>query len=198
MHQNHHQKVAEMYVHSRLCRTLTKIPLNNIQNRLISTSDLSDKYGDQIDVVEPLFRCYGGKKSFYGPIQTVKCVEDNSLVKKQLESLGENRVLVVDGGGSLRRSLLGDNYATIAMKNQWVGIIVFGAIRDSEAINAMDFGVRALATTPRKTDKKDRGLPFFPKVNVAVKFGGVQFTPGQWVYVDADGIVVSDNELVLP
>lgn len=183
---------------TRLCRIITIVRLNKIQNRrLISTSDLCDKY-EEIEVVEPIFRSYGGTKSFYGPIQTIKCVDDNSLVKKQLESPGENRVLVVDGGGSIRRSLLGDNYAAIAKKNQWVGIIVFGAIRDSEAINTMDFGVRALATTPRKTDKKDRGLPFFPKVNVAVKFGGVQFTPGQWVYVDADGIVVSDKELVLP
>ena len=191
-----------MYVRSRLYHPLIKIHHGSIWNRTISTfttCDLSDKYGDELEVVEPIFRSYGGKKFFSGQIQTVKCYEDNSLVKKQLETPGENRVLVVDGGGSLRRSLLGDNYATVATKNQWVGIIVYGAIRDSEAINEMDnFGVRALATTPRKTDKKDRGLPFFPKVNVAVKFGGVQFTPGQWVYVDADGILVSDKELVLP
>ena len=192
-----------MFIRSRLYRTLINVHHGSIRGRSIftfNTCDLSDKYGDhQVDVVEPIFKSYGGKKAFFGQIQTVKCYEDNSLVQKQLESPGENRVLVVDGGGSVHRSLLGDNYAASAVKNQWAGVIVFGAIRDSEAINQMDnFGVRALATMPRGTSQANRGLPFFPKVNVAVMFGGVQFIPGRWVYVDADGILVSDKELVLP
>lgn len=159
------------------------------------TADLCDRHEDdlrseRLRVVTPMFRSFGGRAAFAGPIATLKLFEDNSLVRRALEGAGEGRVLVIDGGGSLRRALVGDQLALLAVKNGWNGIVVYGCIRDSAAIGAMDIGVLALTTHPRKTDKKNTG-----EADVAVSFGGVSFHPGEWLYADADGLLVSAQPL---
>lgn len=156
------------------------------------TADLYDAHEGKVKVAEPIFRAYGGKGRFYGEIVTVKCHEDNSLVGNTLkEKNGKGKVLVVDGGGSLRCALVGDQLAEKAIGNEWEGIIVFGCIRDSGMINDMNIGVRALNTNPVKSVKRGAG-----QFNEKVSFAGVTFRPGAYVYVDEDGILVSDNLLV--
>jgi regulator of ribonuclease activity A len=137
-------------------------------------------------VVDPIFRDYGGRRAFAGPIRTLKVFEDNVLVRDALSERGDGRVLVVDGGGSLRCALLGDQLAALGVENDWSGIVVFGCIRDSAAIATMDLGVKALATHPLKSVKKGAGDRDIP-----VTFGGVTFLPGSWLYADEDGIVVT-------
>lgn len=156
----------------------------------IKTADLYDAYGDALQVAEPVFRHFGRREAFAGPIATVKVFEDNTLVRANLETAGGGYVLVVDGGGSLRCALVGDLLAQLAIDNEWAGIIVHGCIRDSREIDAMDIGIRALATNPAKSDKRGEG-----RENLAVRFAGATFTPGHYVYADADGIVVSDRDL---
>lgn len=155
-----------------------------------ATADLYDQYGDVLQVAIPMFNDYGGRKQFSGAISTVKCHEDNSLVRAALEEAGEGQVLVVDGGGSLRCALLGDMLAEVGIKNGWSGIIVFGCIRDSAAIRQMDIGVKGLSTNPKKSVKKDIG-----EREVLVSFAGVNFIPGHYLYADEDGFVVSENQL---
>jgi regulator of ribonuclease activity A len=160
-----------------------------------ATADLCDRNEDQlragtVRVVAPIFRHFGGRPGFHGQIATLKLFEDNSFVRKALEQPGAGRVLVVDGGGSLRRALVGDQLAAMGAKNGWAGIVVYGCIRDSAAIATMDIGVAALATHPQKTDKKNVG-----DTDVAVTFGGVTFRPGEWLYADKDGILVADAAL---
>lgn len=155
------------------------------------TADLCDAHEDKVRVVSPMFRSYGGRRAFCGPIATLKLFEDNGLVRTAVQSAGNGRVLVIDGGGSLRRALVGDQLALLAVKNGWSGLVVFGAIRDSEAIGAMDIGVFALATHPQKTLKKNEG-----DVDVPVCFGGVTFSPGEWLYADEDGVIVSVEPLL--
>lgn len=150
------------------------------------TTDLCDAHEGKVRVVAPMFRSYGGRKAFCGPLATLKLFEDNGLVRKALESAGNGRVLVIDGGGSLRRALVGDQLAALGVKNGWAGIVVYGCIRDSRAIGGMDLGVFALATHPQKTLKKNEG-----DADVPVTFGGVTFTPGEWLYADEDGVIVS-------
>lgn len=154
------------------------------------TTDLCDAHEDKLRVVEPMFASYGGRAAFYGRIATLKLFEDNSLVRKAVESPGEGRVLVIDGGGSLRRALVGDQLAALAVKNDWAGIIVYGCIRDSRAISDMDLGVFALDTHPMKTIKRNVG-----EADIPVTFGGVTFTPGEWLYADDDGVIVSSGPL---
>lgn len=156
----------------------------------MQTAELYDEFGDQLSVVELQFCTYGQKPEFHGPIQTLKVFEDNSFVKNTLATPGNNQVLVVDGGGSLRCALLGDQLAQLAVDNQWAGLIIFGAIRDSAIIQSLPLGVKALGTIPRKTVKKDRG-----DVGIPVSFGGVTFHPGHYLYADADGIVVAPKAL---
>ena len=161
----------------------------------LATADLCDRHEDQLRagtlrVVAPMFRSYGGRPSFHGQIATLKLFEDNSFVRKALEQPGNGRVPVIDGGGSLRRALVGDQLAALGVKNGWAGILAYGCIRDSAAIAAMDIGVFALATHPQKTDKKNVG-----EVDVAVTFGGVTFRPGEWLYADSDGVLVADKAL---
>jgi regulator of ribonuclease activity A len=156
------------------------------------TTDLCDAYGEQVSVAAPLFRDYGGQHAFSGPIATVKVHEDNVLVRQVLEEPGVGRVLVVDGGGSLRCALVGDNLAALALGNGWAGIIVYGCIRDARQIAAIALGVKALNTHPRKSIKIGAG-----QRDVAVTFAGVQFVPGHYVYADEDGIVVADQPLTL-
>lgn len=156
----------------------------------IKTADLYDSYGDALQVAAPVFRRFGRREVFGGPIATLKVFEDNTLVRARLETAGGGRVLVVDGGGSLRCALVGDRLARLAMDNDWAGIIINGCIRDSKEIDAMAVGIMALATNPAKSDKRGEGLE-----DVAVQFAGVTFTPDHYVYADADGIVVADGEL---
>lgn len=156
----------------------------------MQTADLYDAYAAQLQIVDYAFHSYGQRSSFHGLIQTVKVFEDNSFVKQTLQTQGKHRVLVVDGGASLRYALLGDNLAQLAIDNNWAGLIIFGAIRDSALINQMPIGVKALGTIPRKTLKQDRG-----DVGVPIRFGGVTFEPGHYVYTDADGIAVAAKPL---
>jgi len=155
----------------------------------IVTPDLVDAHPD-VAVVEPIFRNLGGKSAFGGEIVTVKCYEDNSIVKEQVGQPGEGRVMVVDGGGSLRIALLGDMLAEKAASNGWQGIIVYGCIRDVDIVGKTGLGVQALATHPRKSEKRGLG-----DLNVVLNFGGVTFRPGDYIYADNNGIIVSGNRL---
>lgn len=157
------------------------------------TPDLCDAYPDLVRVVEPMFQNLGGRDSFGGQIVTIKCFEDNSLVKEQVEQNGQGKVLVVDGGGSMRAALLGDMLAEKAAKNGWEGIIVYGCIRDVDVIAETDLGVQALGTHPMKTEKRGIG-----DLNVPVTFGGVTFNPGEYVYADNNGVIVSPKALSMP
>ena len=157
----------------------------------IVTPDLCDEY-PHVQVVEPMFANFGGRDAFGGQIVTVKCHEDNSVVKAQVDQPGAGKVMVVDGGGSLRRALLGDMLAAKAAKNGWAGIIIYGCVRDVDVLAETDLGIQALASHPMKTDKRDIG-----DLNVEVTFGGVTFKPGEYVYADNNGIIVSSTELKL-
>ncbi|CAG1006014.1 3-hexulose-6-phosphate synthase [Burkholderiales bacterium] len=149
------------------------------------TADLCDQHGDQLAVVAPMFRHFGGARRFGGRIATLKCFEDNSLVRECFSEAGEGRVLVIDGGGSLRCALVGDQLAELAVKNAWAGVVVYGCIRDAEAMGGLPLGVMALAAHPLRSIKRgvgERGL--------ALNFGGVVFRPGEYLYADEDGVVV--------
>jgi len=154
------------------------------------TADLCDAHDQVVRVVDPMFNSYGGKRAFCGPITTLKLFEDNTLVRSTLETPGEGRVLVVDGGGSMRCAMVGDQLGVLAVKNGWAGIVVYGCIRDSKAIGGMDVGVFALGTHPRKSVKKGVG-----EAGIPVTFGGVTFTPGEFLYADEDGVIVSESAL---
>ena len=161
----------------------------------LATADLCDLHeallqDGSLRVVAPMFRSFGGRRGFHGPIATLKLFEDNSFVRKALDQPGRGRVLVIDGGGSMRRALVGDQLAALGVKNGWAGMVVYGCIRDSAAIAGMDIGVFALATHPRKTDKKNVG-----EVDVPVAFGGTSFRPGEWLYADEDGVLISVSAL---
>ena len=157
----------------------------------IVTPDLCDDHADLVQVVEPMFRNFGGIDAFGGEIVTVKCFEDNSIVKEQVGLPGEGRVMVVDGGASKRNALLGDMLAEKAAENGWSGLIIYGCIRDVDVIAKTRLGVQALGTNPRKTEKRGIG-----DLNVPVTFGGVTFVPGEYVYADNNGVIVSPKSLV--
>ena len=154
-----------------------------------STCDLCDAHRADTDgafrVLPPLFRDYGGVTKFAGPVSTVKCYEDNSLVKAALDEPGRGRILVVDGAGSLRRALVGGNIGAAAAKNGWAGVVVYGAVRDLAEMAACEVGMRALALVPLPTEKRDQG-----ERDVAVRIEGVWVRPGDRHYADADGMVV--------
>ena len=160
------------------------------------TPDLLDRHEEKIQngsvrVVAPMFQPYGGRASFSGQIVTLKLFEDNSLVRELLAGSGDGKVLLIDGGGSLRCALVGDQLAILAAKNGWEGVVVYGCIRDSGDINGIDIGVHALDTHPQKSIKKNVG-----DRDIAVSFGGVTFNPGEWIYVDEDGVLVSSKALI--
>lgn len=157
------------------------------------TPDLCDAYPELVQVVEPMFSNFGGRTSFGGEIVTVKCYEDNSKVKQLVGTPGEGKVMVVDGGGSMRKALLGDMLAEKASKNGWAGLVIYGCIRDVDQIMETDLGVQAIATVPMKTEKLDIG-----DVNIPVKFGGVTFIPGHFIYADNNGVIVSPQALKMP
>jgi len=157
------------------------------------TADLCDHFADTVQIAEESFGDFGGNLRFSGAIETVKAFEDNSQVRACVGETGAGKVLVVDGGGSMRRAMLGDQLAAKAVENGWAGVVLNGCIRDSADIAEMDLGVKALGTHPRKTDKRDLG-----DRNVPVRFAGVTFTPGHYLYADEDGIIVSETPLALP
>ena len=160
------------------------------KNIAISTPDLCDQHADKVRVVEPIFKSFGGNTAFSGEIVTVKCFEDNSCVRKVLAETGDERVLVVDGGGSMRRACLGDMLCEMAVKNRWSGILVYGCVRDVDAIAQISLGVQAIGIHPMKTEKKGVG-----EIDVPVTFGGVTFCPGETLYADANGILVTSLPL---
>jgi regulator of ribonuclease activity A len=154
-----------------------------------ATCDLCDLHkadtSGAFRVLPPVFRSYGGVARFCGPVGTVKCFEDNSFVKAACDSPGAGRVLVVDGGGSLRRSLVGGNVAAAAARNGWAGIVVDGCVRDVVELAQCEVGIRALGLIPLPTEKRNQG-----ERDIAVQVQGVRVRPGDWLYADADGIVV--------
>lgn len=151
----------------------------------ISTADLYDERGEGIQSLPVQLRSFGRRRAFDGPIRTVRCFEDNALVKQVLATPGDGAVLVVDGGGSVQTALMGDMIAESAVANGWAGVVIHGAIRDSVAIDSLDMGVKALGTNPRKSAKLGAG-----EVDVALEFGGVVFRVGARLYSDEDGVLV--------
>ncbi len=159
-----------------------------------ATCDLCDVHKNNSSgafrVLPPVFRDFGARRRFAGQVSTVKCFEDNTLVKAAVDSPGEGRVLVVDGGASLRRALVGGNLGAAAARNGWAGVLVDGCVRDVVELAACDTGIRALASMPLPTEKRNEG-----QRDVAVQIQGVWVRPGDWLYADEDGIVVSDVPL---
>jgi len=160
---------------------------------MFTTPDLCDQYSDthHLQIAEPMFRPFGGKSAFSGRITTLKIFEDNVLLRAVLEKKVEDRVLIVDGGGSHRCALLGANLARLACGNGWQGIIVYGCIRDSVEVNRMPIGIRALHTHPLRSHKKGGG-----DRDILVTFAGINFRTGYYVYADEDGIVVAEDKLI--
>lgn len=161
----------------------------------VATCDLCDAHkGDDsgaFRVLPPVFREFGAKPRFAGPVVTVKCFEDNTPVKRALEGPGEGRVLVVDGGGSLRRALVGGNIGAAAARNGWAGVLIDGCVRDVAELRVCEVGIRALASMPLPTDRKADG-----QTGVVVQIQGVWVRPGDWLYADEDGVVVSATPLL--
>ncbi|MFD0683307.1 ribonuclease E activity regulator RraA [Actinomadura fibrosa] len=156
-----------------------------------ATADLIDDFGDELRSCETQFRQYGARTAFAGPVATVRCLRDNGLVKRLLNSPGDGRVLVVDGGGSLASALMGDLIAAAAVENGWGGVVINGVVRDVATLRTLDLGAKALGSNPRKSAKDAAG-----EVDVPVTFGGVEFRPGDWLYSDEDGIVVAERALL--
>jgi len=158
------------------------------------TCDLCDAYkqdtSGSVRVLPPVFQHFGGLSRFAGEVVTVQCFEDNSWVKQAVDSAGNGRVLVVDGGGSLRKALVGGNLAAAAARNGWAGIVVHGCVRDAAELRAANVGIAALGLMPMPTEKKGQGL-----MNVVVDIAGVRIAPGEWLYADEDGIVVAPSAI---
>lgn len=157
-----------------------------------SVPDICDEFIDEISVLEPLFADFGGREKFSGEIVTIKCFEDNTLVGDAVKSPGEGRVLVVDGGGSLRHALLGDLLAAAASENGWQGLLINGCVRDVEILETIDLGVKALNIHPVKTEKRGEG-----RLNINVTFAGATIRPGSYLYSDANGVVIAERNLEL-
>ncbi|MGY3910016.1 putative 4-hydroxy-4-methyl-2-oxoglutarate aldolase [Aeromonas piscicola] len=153
--------------------------------------DLCDQHGDALQVADPLFHNFGGKPLFYGQAVTLSCYEDNSLVRELVTRSGQGRVMVIDGGGSLRRALLGDQLAIKAAEQGWEGILIHGAVRDVGTLATLALGVKALAACPVKTEKLGKG-----ELDAVVSFAGVTIHPGDYVYADLNGVLVSATRLI--
>ena len=149
------------------------------------TADLVDDIGPDVRSCDLQLRQYGGRSEFAGPITTVRCFQDNALLKSVLSEPGGGGVLVIDGDGSLHTALVGDLIAELGRSNGWAGLIINGAVRDASTLRTLDIGIKALGTNPRKSAKTGEG-----ERDVAVEFGGVVFVPGEIAYSDDDGIVV--------
>ncbi|CAH9095926.1 unnamed protein product [Cuscuta epithymum] len=162
---------------------------------LVTTAEVCDAnphliVSGELRALQPIFQIYGRRQVFSGPIVTLKVFEDNVLIREFLEEKGNGRVLVVDGGGSLRCAILGGNPVVQAQNNGWAGIVVNGCIRDVDEINGCDIGVRALASHPMKANKKGNG-----EKHVPISLGGTRICDGEWLYADTDGILISRTEL---
>lgn len=155
-----------------------------------NTSELCDMFLDVVDVVEPMFSNYGGCSSFGGAISTIKCFEDNGLISEVLSEDGTGKVLLIDGGGSLRRALVDGAIAETAATNNWEGIIVYGSVRDVDALEELDLGIQAIASIPVGADSNNIG-----EVDIPVNFGGVTFLPGDHIYADNTGVILSPEAL---
>lgn len=155
-----------------------------------TTADLCDSFGQAVRLVAPIFRDYGGLRQFAGPIETVQVSEDNALVAETLETPGVGRVLVVDGGGSLRCALVGGRLAALAHASGWAGLVINGCVRDSAEIREISLGIRAINSSPMRGGKIGAG-----RRGTAVSFGGATFLPGHILYADEDGIVLADHFL---
>lgn len=164
---------------------MTDTPIN------LSTPDLADEYPNNVSAIELQFRSYGLHRCFYGQAVTVKCFEDNSRVKELVNSPGQGKVLVVDGGGSMRNALMGDLMAEAAIKNGWAGAVINGVVRDVEIINNMSIGIKALGSIPVKSTRRDEG-----QAHLAIHFGNVSITEGHYIYCDPNGVLVSDKPLI--
>jgi regulator of ribonuclease activity A len=158
---------------------------------MFKTADLCDEFAAELLIAEPLLRDFGGTLAFHGAIVTVSVDDDNSSVRALLETPGNGRVLVVDNAGSLRCALVGDQLGELACRNAWSGIVVNGCIRDSEELKRLPVGVKALAAMPLRSHKRTPG-----KLDVVARFAGITFTPGHYLYADADGIVVASRPLL--
>lgn len=155
-----------------------------------ATVDLVDAHSDVLRSCTTQFRQFGAQLRFYGPIRTIRTLEDNALIKQTLGSPGQAGVLVIDGGGSLRSALVGDLIAGMGQKNGWAGIVIYGAVRDTCALAQLSIGIKALGSNPWRSAKRGAG-----ELDVPVSFGDVDFHPGYWLYSDEDGIVVSPHAL---
>ena len=155
-----------------------------------STADLLDEYPESIVLMEN-FVSYGEVSTFFGKAKTIVAPEDNSLVRQALETKGNNQVLVIDGGASRACALVGDQLALLAIENEWAVIIVNGYIRDSAVIAEMPIGIKALGTNPRKSIKKNRG-----EVDIRLTIAQIPIKPRSWIYSDADGIIISEHNLL--
>ena len=155
-----------------------------------STADLHDEHEGKVQVANVLMQSFGRKTSFSGPISTVKCFEDNSLVRAALEEPGNGRVLVVDGGASIRCALVGDKLAELGIKNGWEGLVINGCIRDTAVISTLNIGIKALGANPRRSVKKGEG-----ERDISLSFADTTFTPGDRLYADEDGVLLSPIKL---
>jgi regulator of ribonuclease activity A len=154
------------------------------------TADLWDEYSEELSLLNLTLHSYGTKHMFHGQVVTLKVYEDNSLVKKELQSNGKGKVLVVDGGGSKRCALMGDNLAQLAIDNEWHGVIIYGCIRDSKQINEMEVGIKALGTCPIKSNKRNEGIKGQDLI-----IEGTRIKNGDFIYADADGILIANRML---
>jgi regulator of ribonuclease activity A len=155
------------------------------------TADLCDEFSHELRICQQEFKSYGQKSRFSGPISTVRVFEDNVLVKEALESIPAGNVLVVDGGGSKRCALMGDRLGGIAQSRELAGVIIYGCVRDTVELGSLDTGILALGSNPLKSRKEGKGDRSIP-----VTFGGIDWKPGEYVYADEDGVIVSSKPLI--
>lgn len=158
---------------------------------LFTTPDLSDAFPDT-QALAPILKNIGGKKTFWGKVETLQCPDDNSLVKELLNSEGEGKILVVDANGISNVALLGDMIAEAGVKNNWSGVVLNGYVRDIDILSKLNIGIQALGTMPVRSEKKNQG-----QVGVDITFGGITFSRGNYVYADNNGLLLSKGELEL-
>jgi regulator of ribonuclease activity A len=155
-----------------------------------NTSQLCDTYADLIDVLEPMFSNYGGRNSFGGKVVTIKCFETNGLIRQLVETDGQGKVLVIDGGGSTRRALIDSYIASLAEKNCWEGLVCYGSVRDVDALEEIDIGIQGLVSIPVGASDDNVG-----EADLAINFGGVTFLPDDHIYADNTGVILSPEAL---
>lgn len=160
--------------------------MTTIPTPKLATADVSDAEGEDVFILRLPLNDYGGRRDFAGPAVTIKTLDDNSQIKQLVTTPGEGRVIVVDGGASMRTALLGGNLAADAARNGWAGVIINGCVRDLHEICAEDIGIKAIGTCPRKSVKAGRG-----DVDVDIALGGILIKPGYWIIADSDGVIVS-------